>query len=319
MVDIDKLKQACRQIVHEGDLNALTNKVVRRSAEQKLGLDTKELDQEPYKALVKTTVEQVLKELESETQNGEEDGRASTEEPEANGDDKKSDVESAADDESESHDSDEAFSSDIDKEPAATKKKRTLAESPQKAPKRPKTVKASKASDTTIANLKSYIGKCGVRKVWSKELADMNTAQQVRHLKSMLADLGMVGRPTLEKCKKIKAKRDLQAELDAINAENILDEDEPAPRSARSRRSAAQNVSYNADHVSDSEEEAAVQESLDEDEESDFAASSKEDAPDAVEEPASEEESEYAAGSDNGKEGDAQDVAEESAFEEDSD
>ncbi|KAJ1864522.1 hypothetical protein LPJ78_003329 [Coemansia sp. RSA 989] len=329
MVDIDKLKETCKQIVQEGDLDTLTNKVVRRSAEQKLGLDEKELDQKPYKDLVKTTVEQVLKELENKTQNEvEEDDRMNTEEPEANADDKESDVESAADDGSESHDSDdeEEFSNDIGEEPATNKKKkRSSEESPQKAPKRSKTANVSKASDTTIANLKSYIGKCGVRKVWSKELAEMNTAQQVQHLKSMLADLGMVGRPTLEKCKKIKAKRDLQAELDAINAENIIGENEPTSRSARSRRSAAKNVSYNVDHVSDSEEEeGAAQGSLDEDEEgeeSDFVADSdnKEGALDAVEEPASEEDSEFAADSDNDKKEDAQDVAEESAFEEDSD
>ncbi|KAJ2851250.1 hypothetical protein IWW36_001271 [Coemansia brasiliensis] len=313
-IDIDKLKQTCRQIVQEGDLDALTNKVVRRSAEKRLELNEKSLDQEPYKSLVKETVELVLSKLEQGTKSGNEDSRMNTEESEANANantnGKQSDIESAADDGSDSQDKDDEedeFSDDIDEEPptATKKKKRNSEDSLQPAAKRSRPTKVSKASDTTIANLKSYIGKCGVRKVWSKELAGMNAAQQVRHLKSMLVDIGMVGRPTLEKCKKIKAKRDLQAELDAMNTENIIDEENaPASRSARSRRSAARNVSYNADHVSDSEEEEdAAPESPNEDEE------------DEVE----EEDSEFTADSDSNKEEDVQDAAGASASEEDSD
>ena len=61
----------------------------------------------------------------------------------------------------------------------------------------------------------SFVTACGVRKVWSREFKDIldDKAAQIRRLKSILADLGMSGRLSMEKAKAIRAKRELAQEL----------------------------------------------------------------------------------------------------------
>lgn len=60
----------------------------------------------------------------------------------------------------------------------------------------------------------SYVNACGVRKVWSKEFQDLDRpSQQVQRLRTILAELGMDGRPSMEKAKEIKEKRALAQEL----------------------------------------------------------------------------------------------------------
>jgi len=55
---------------------------------------------------------------------------------------------------------------------------------------------------------------CGVRKVWKKEFADLDTPSgQMKRLKEILQDLGMSGRPSLDKAKSIRAQRELAQEL----------------------------------------------------------------------------------------------------------
>lgn len=57
---------------------------------------------------------------------------------------------------------------------------------------------------------------CGVRKIWSRELKDMDTpSKQISHIRSILADLGMKGRFSMEQAKAIKAKRELAQEMGA--------------------------------------------------------------------------------------------------------
>lgn len=54
-----------------------------------------------------------------------------------------------------------------------------------------------------------------MRKIWAREFKDMDEHGQIRHLKKLLADLGMTGRLSMEKAKAIKAKRELAQELGA--------------------------------------------------------------------------------------------------------
>jgi L-fucose isomerase-like protein len=56
---------------------------------------------------------------------------------------------------------------------------------------------------------------CGVRKVWSKlfDGIEDQPSKQIKMLRKMLEDLGMEGRPSMEKAKAIKAKRELEDEL----------------------------------------------------------------------------------------------------------
>ncbi|KAG2220982.1 hypothetical protein INT45_006515 [Circinella minor] len=99
--------------------------------------------------------------------------------------------------------------------------------------------KTSSASEEKIKRLKSYIYKCGVRKKWNTELAGLNLSKQINKLSSILHELGVEGRPTLEKCQKVKAERELKAEIDSLNTENILDDDEDGK--IRNRRTTRQS------------------------------------------------------------------------------
>ncbi|KAJ1726121.1 hypothetical protein LPJ61_005405, partial [Coemansia biformis] len=278
-VDTERLKAVCAQIVREGDLTTLTDRVVRRKAETAMGLADEALDEQPYKRLVKVTVAAVLEDMPDGTDDG---GSSDMEGSQGRVDQDAKDGDAAAGSDAGGSDSDgeaadqgsgedeeeegEEFSDVGDgEEPAPTRpKKRAAGEKAPGKPKRSKVVRAEGAasteSNTTVTNLKSYIGKCGLRKVWSRELAGMSAAQQIRHLKGLLAGLGMEGRPTLEKCKQIKAKRDLQAELEEMDTGNIIDtagDAAPSEPSGRRRRAASKQVSYNVDHVSDSEEDGS--------------------------------------------------------------
>lgn len=56
-----------------------------------------------------------------------------------------------------------------------------------------------------------------IRKVWSRELAKFDTPHaQIAHLKSLLTEIGMTGRLSAEKAKKIKEERELRAEVEAV-------------------------------------------------------------------------------------------------------
>ncbi|KAJ2237566.1 hypothetical protein IWW45_000865 [Coemansia sp. RSA 485] len=297
-LDIKRLEKTCRKIVNEGDLDKLTARSIRRTAEERMGLEEQRLDQVPYKQMVKDIVAKALEDLnnsksdeesvpesaaeseeksEDETQaHAQEDSDSDAGEHES-ADGKESDVGENDEEGSKKRkdrerngksDSEEDFSDVNDSEPAKTKaitkpkKRASEAALPAKA-KRTKTTPIptpiSKSNEVTIGNLKTYVNKCGMRKVWSKELNGMNAAQQIRHLKKLLGDLGMDGRPTLEKCKKIKAKRDLQAELEAIEGDAIIDDvgqlsSEP---SRRRRSTTTKRASYRLDISSEEEDEAS--------------------------------------------------------------
>ncbi|KAF7965376.1 hypothetical protein HWV62_44099 [Athelia sp. TMB] len=83
---------------------------------------------------------------------------------------------------------------------------------PDKAPKSKKTsepAKSKKASkpgltkdEEAVKRLKSYVNACGVRKVWAKEFQNLDKpSQQIKRVKEILAELGMDGRPSMEKAK----------------------------------------------------------------------------------------------------------------------
>lgn len=68
-----------------------------------------------------------------------------------------------------------------------------------------------------IKSLQGWLLKCGIRKVWYRELARFNThKEKIQHLKNMLAGIGMVGRYSLDKAKRIKEDRELQADVEAV-------------------------------------------------------------------------------------------------------
>lgn len=52
----------------------------------------------------------------------------------------------------------------------------------------------------------------------------MSEKECIAHLNQILLDVGMEGRPTLEKCREIKQRREFEAELREIDVSNIIDE-----------------------------------------------------------------------------------------------
>ncbi|KAG2358539.1 hypothetical protein BDR07DRAFT_1417430 [Suillus spraguei] len=103
-------------------------------------------------------------------------------------------------------------------EPPKKRRKKQEKDSNKKALTEPKKARKSNAGgskdDETVSRLKAIVVACGVRKVWKKEFADLDTPSgQIKRLKEILKDLGMTGRLTLEKAKTIKAERELAQEL----------------------------------------------------------------------------------------------------------
>lgn len=120
------------------------------------------------------------------------------------------------------NDSESELSSLLDESPAKNKRqKKAPAAKNKKEPARPK-AKAAAKPDTDpdqaeIKRLQSWLVKCGIRKVWGKELAKCDTSKEkIKHLKGMLSDAGMDGRYSDEKAAKIKEKREFAKDLEAI-------------------------------------------------------------------------------------------------------
>ncbi|ORX95489.1 hypothetical protein K493DRAFT_314974, partial [Basidiobolus meristosporus CBS 931.73] len=154
---------------------------------------------------------------------------------------------------------------------------------PSKTNKKPATTQNSTTSisekdQETIKNLKMYIGKCGVRKMWFREFKGIEDQpkQQIKKLKEILAELGMSGRPTIEKCKKIQAARELRAERESLSKENIIEEEEKFGRRTRASRRNTQTPSSSASQTTEKMDFSF----LDDDQESETS----EDDSDAVEE-----------------------------------
>ena len=89
---------------------------------------------------------------------------------------------------------------------------------------KPKKGRATKAKDADISpdeaeikRLQSWLVKCGIRKLWGKELKPFETNKaKIRHLKGMLENAGMTGRYSQEKANQIKEARELAADIEAV-------------------------------------------------------------------------------------------------------
>ena len=103
------------------------------------------------------------------------------------------------------------------KKPGKNKSK-DMSRPPKTKPKEAESTKPVGSSDEErIKELKSLVFKCGVRKNWSKELpASMSNSQQISYLTDVLHSLGMKGKFSAGKAKRIKEERELKDELDFI-------------------------------------------------------------------------------------------------------
>ena len=110
----------------------------------------------------------------------------------------------------------------LDEDPKL-KKKRQKSEAKPKT-KKPEATKARKSTDgfedpglEEIKRLQGWLIKCGIRKMWHKELAPYdNPKGKIKHLKQMLTDVGMTGRYSKEKAEQIREECELKADLEAV-------------------------------------------------------------------------------------------------------
>ncbi|TKA78862.1 hypothetical protein B0A55_03817 [Friedmanniomyces simplex] len=163
-------------------------------------------------------MEKAAKEHEAATSGSSEDGGVTV--PDANGKPADEEDEPPKDDESD-------FSSVIDEPPP--KKKRQAKSTPPSAStsKSKKSTKPAKAGkeltpdEEEMRRLQGWLVKCGIRKVWSKELAKFDTSKQkLKHLKGLLDDVGLTCRYSNEKAAQIKEARELAAEIEAAKEFN---------------------------------------------------------------------------------------------------
>ncbi|EON67915.1 hypothetical protein W97_07412 [Coniosporium apollinis CBS 100218] len=142
---------------------------------------------------------------------------------ESDSDDIKSAIAAPAPAGSKNDDASESELSDVLDEAPAPKKARKKSGT-DKATKSTK-LKSSKAKNDSnpdpdeaeIRRLQGWLIKCGIRKLWHRELASYDTSRaKINHLKRMLKDAGMDGRYSAEKAKQIKEQRELAADLEAV-------------------------------------------------------------------------------------------------------
>jgi hypothetical protein len=147
----------------------------------------------------------------------------------------------------------------IDEPPA--KKKRQKKSPPAKASKSKSTTKSKPAAkketkevtpdDEEIKRLQGWLVKCGVRKVWGKELKPFETPKaKIAHLKSLLTDVGMTGRYSTEKASQIKEQRELAADLEAVT-----DFDKKWGQKEEKRSTGAKDLGIDPSLLDDSDDE----------------------------------------------------------------
>ncbi|TFB06552.1 hypothetical protein CCMA1212_000123 [Trichoderma ghanense] len=112
--------------------------------------------------------------------------------------------------------------SDVIDEPPPPKRKRGEKKEASSKPKAAKSAVKKEAApedpkEAEIKKLQSHLTKCGIRKLWHNELKQYgdNANAKIRHLKKMLADVGMDGRFSEAKAREIKEMRELQADVEA--------------------------------------------------------------------------------------------------------
>jgi hypothetical protein len=145
------------------------------------------------------------------------------------------------------------------------KKKRQKKDKDSKAAKSAKGTKPARkakeapevsADDAEIKRLQGWLVRCGIRKLWGKELKPYETPKaKVSHLRRMLSDAGMDGRYSNEKAAAIKEQRELAADLEAVQEfGNRWGEDKQEKRT-RGARGANRKVMIDDDEEDESGEE----------------------------------------------------------------
>jgi hypothetical protein len=198
---------------------------------------------------------------------GDETKSAVKTQPDSGAEDVKSDIK----DESKPEVNEEDEYSDVIDEPPPPKRKRGEKKEPSSKLKAAKPAAKKEAitpddpKDTEIKKLQSQLAKCGIRKLWHIELKQHgdNAGAKIRHLKKMLADIGMDGRFSEAKAREIKEMRELQADVEAAQEMDRLWGTSSTRKANRSKSNPAKeeakldSVEDNEDDGNDDEEPAS--------------------------------------------------------------
>ncbi|ORZ16457.1 hypothetical protein BCR42DRAFT_415085 [Absidia repens] len=285
----EKFTNELKRIIREGDPTKLTASDIRKELEDKFDLGRKALKEQPWKDMLSDKIDEYFTNgdvTQQDEENDAHEAKATDEEEEGDNDDNNalspeqeanetnSDIkrespastkhDSSGNDNDDDSDDNSMVKSGSDQDedtsasPPPQKKQRQKKEQPVKQQKqsgKKGTTNKTSPDDETIKRLKSYINKCGVRKSWQKELAGCETKKsQIKKLKQILEDLGVEGRPTIEKCETVKAERELKAEIDSLDTDNILEttDDGPSLRSSGlSKRKRRPVIEEDSDESSD--------------------------------------------------------------------
>ncbi|KAL5337319.1 hypothetical protein BJX70DRAFT_248682 [Aspergillus crustosus] len=141
---------------------------------------------------------------------------------------------------------------DEEPKPKRQRQKKSAGTASVKAKKAPAKAKDADADpiQAEIKRLQGWLIKCGIRKMWARELAPFETPKaKVKHLKDMLKGAGMDGRFSLEKARQIKEERELREDLEIVQegakrwgnetAEDGSDDGQPRRRLNRGRQALA--------------------------------------------------------------------------------
>lgn len=149
-------------------------------------------------------------------------------------------------------DSESEMSVVLDEEPEPAQKQRKSAGKAAKKEKKPAPKTKGKDVDLDpdqgeIKRLQGWLVKCGIRKMWWRELAPYETPKaKIKHLKQMLEEVGMKGRYSVDKARQIREERELKADLEQIQqgakqwgtASGDEEKEAPPPRRAARGRQA---------------------------------------------------------------------------------
>lgn len=175
-------------------------------------------------------------------------------------------------------DEEEDYSDVIDEAPKPKGKKKERKDSSAK-PSKPKVKKTTESTpddpnEAEIKRLQSQLVKCGIRKLWHNELKKYgdDARAKIRHLKKMLADIGMDGRFSEAKAREIRETRELLAEAEAAQEMNALWGMDAGGRASRSKNKSLKLEESEGSEVEDAGQDKAGEDDDDDDEATSFAA-----------------------------------------------
>ena len=143
---------------------------------------------------------------------------------------------------------------DEEPKPKPSRKRQKSADAPSRKGKKQTTAKGKDAdidpNQAEIKRLQGWLLKCGIRKMWARELAPYSTPKaKINHLKGMLKEAGMEGRYSVDKANRIREERELKADLEMVqegakrwgkeDASENSDDGRPKRRLNRGRKSLA--------------------------------------------------------------------------------